>query len=100
MNRKNLFKGCNTIAIPILILETLEKATRKLLTKNKIHHPKLALKWSTLRRHEGSHGLVDISRLCQKQTKGLAKYFSRQNTDLNQAVKKSDNRYISSLYLL
>lgn len=105
LNGKNVFKALNTFAVPVLTytfgvvkwteteLKDVERATRKLLTKFRTHHPKSALERITLPRHEGGRGLIDISRLCKKQTWRLQKYFARQNTALHQAIKKSDNKY-------
>lgn len=105
LNGRNLFKALNTFAIPVLTytfgvvkwtrteLESVERATRRLLTKNRVHHPRSALERITLPRCEGGRGLIDIGRLCEKQIRGLQVYFARQNTALHQAVKKSDNKY-------
>ncbi|CAH1098853.1 unnamed protein product [Psylliodes chrysocephalus] len=105
LNGKNVFKAINTFAIPVLTytfgvvkwtkteIRDIERATRKLLTKNRILHPKSALERLTLPRQDGGRAMIDIDRMCQKQTQRLQKYFKKQDGALYQAVIKADNRY-------
>ena len=79
LNGKNTVKAINTFAVPVLgysfgivqwsktDTEALQRKTRVLMTKYRKHHPQSSVTRTTLPRHMGGRGLVDIEnyRPCQ-----------------------------------
>ena len=80
---KNKIKTINTYATPVLTfsfgivkwtpadLENLQTKMRTLLTRYRFHHPRAAKERLTLPRQMGGRGLIDITRLHDKQAKLL-----------------------------
>ena len=78
---KNTIKAISTYATPVLTfsfgivkwtptdLENLQTKTRTLLTRYRFHHPRAAKERLTLPRQMGGRGLIDITRLHDKQVK-------------------------------
>ena len=107
MNGKNTIKTVNIYATPVLTfsfgivkqtptdLEKLQTKTRALLKRCRFHHPRAAEERLTLPRQMGGRGLIDITRLHDKQMKILQTYFlNKQVTSpLHAAVVKADDRY-------
>ena len=104
LNAKNITKAINTYAVPILTysfgvinwtatdLEDLQRKTRVLMTKHRMHHPKSAVERTTITRNEGGRGLVDIISMHSEQIKGLRQYFhtKQHESELHQAIVKAD----------
>ncbi|CAG4997932.1 unnamed protein product [Parnassius apollo] len=112
LNGKNTFKAINTFAIPVLMytfgivkwsnaeLESVERSTRVLLTKYRIHHPKSAVERITLPRTEGGRGLIDIKRQHTRKIENLQQYFwNKESSPLHRIVYLVDDR-LSPLDLL
>ena len=76
-------------------LENLQTKTKTLLTRYRFHHPRAVKERLTLPRQMGGRGLIDITRLHDKQVKLLQTYFlNKQATSpLHAAVVKADDRY-------
>ena len=79
LNSRNLITAVNTYAVPVLIysfgvlkysdtdLHALDRLTRTLLTKFRMHHPKSAVERTYLPRKEGGRGLINIFSLLSKK---------------------------------
>jgi len=77
-------------------LENLQTKTTALLTRYRFHHPRAAKERLTLTRQMGGRGLIDITRLHDKQVKLLQTYFlNKQVMSPPHAavVKADDDRY-------
>ena len=106
LNGKNTTKAVNTYATPELTfsfgivkwtptdLENLQTKMRTLLTRYRFHHPRAAKERLTLPRQMGGRGLIDITRLHEKQVKLLQTYFLNKQvtSSLHAAVAKADDR--------
>ena len=102
LNGKNTIKSINTYATPVLTfifgvvkwaptdLENLQTKTTALLTRYRFHHPRAVL---TVQRQMGGRGLIDITRLHDKQVKLLQTYFLNKQimAPLHAAVIKADD---------
>jgi len=75
-------------------LENLQTKMRTLLTRYRFHHPRAAKERLTLIRQMGGRGLIDITRLHDKQVKLLQTYIlNKQVTSyLHAVVVKADDR--------
>jgi len=103
---KNTIKAINTYATPILAfsfgilkwtptdLENLPTKMRMLLTRYIFHHPRAAKERLTLARQMGGSGLIDTTRLHDKQVKLVHTYFLNKQvtSSLHAAVVKADDR--------
>jgi len=67
---------------------------RTLLTRYRFHHPRAAKERLTLPRQMVGRGLIDITRLQDKQVKLLQTYFLNKHvtSSLHAAVVKADDR--------
>jgi hypothetical protein len=76
-------------------LENVQIKTTALLTTYRIHHLRAAKERLTLPRQIGGRGMIDISRLHDKQVKLLQTYFLNKQTSspLHAAIVKADNKY-------
>jgi len=76
-------------------LENLQTKMRTLLTRYRFHHPRAAKESLTLSRHVGGRGMIDITRLHDKQVKLLQTHFlnKQASSPLHAAVVKADDRY-------
>jgi len=100
-----MIKAINTYAIAVLTfsfgilkwtptdLENLQTKMRTLLTNYRFHHPRAAKERLTLPRQMGGRGLIDITRLHDKQVKLLQTYFLNKQftSSFNAAVIKADD---------
>lgn len=107
LNAGNITKAINTYAVPILTysfgvinwtatdLEELQRKTRVLMTKHRMHHPKSAVERTTIPRNEGGRGLVDIINIHSEQKKGLRKYFHTKQSEsiMHKAIVKADKNH-------
>jgi len=106
LNGKNKIKAINTYTKPVLTfrfgivkwtptdLENLQAKMRTLLTRYRFHHPRAAKERLTVPRQMGGRGLIDITRLQDKQVKLLQTYFLNKQvtSSLHAAVVKADDR--------
>jgi len=106
LNGKNMIKIINTYATPVLTFsfgivkwtptdsENLQTKMRTLLMRFRFHHSRAAKKRLNLPRQMGGRGLIDITRLHDKQAKLLQTYFLNKQvmSSLHAAVVKADDR--------
>jgi len=106
LNGKNMIKAVNTYATPVLTfsfglvkwtptdLENLQTKMRMLLTRYRFHHPCAAKERLSLPRQMSGRGLIDITRLHDKQVKLLQTHFLNKQvtSSLRAAVVKADDR--------
>ena len=102
LNEKNTIKAINTYTTLVLNfsfgivnwtpteLENLQTKMRTLLTRYRFHHPRAAKEGLTLPWQMGGRGLMDITRLHDKQVKLLQTYFLNKQvtSSLHVAVVK------------
>lgn len=105
LNSRNLFKALNTYACSALSysfgiinwsktdVENLQRKVRTLLTKSRKHHPRSSIERTTLPRHLGGRGLLDIGYQLDKQITNLRSYFQNQaeSSLLHRAVIEADD---------
>ena len=105
-NGKTTIKDISTYANPVLTfgfgivkwtpteLENLQTKMRTLLTRYRFHHPRAAKERLTLPRQICGRGLLDITRLHDKQVKLLQTYFLNKQvtSSLRAALVNADDR--------
>ena len=107
LHAMNKIEAINTVAIPVVtysfniinwILEdirSLDRKTRKLLTKERMHHPKPDVDRMYLPKSTGGRGLIQIETTYKTTTIGLAKYLEKSQdpflklVNLHEEKKKS-----------
>jgi len=89
LNAMNKIEAINTVAIPVVTysfniinwtledIRNLDRKTRKLLTKERMHHPKSDIDRMYLPRSTGGRGLIQIETTYKTTTIGLAKYLEK-----------------------
>lgn len=98
LNAKNKISAVNSLAVPVVSygfnvinwtiqeIKSLDVKTRKLLTMNRMHHPKSDVDRLYLSRHQGGRGLLQLE-LCYKvATVGLHMYLECTNDPLMKLV--------------
>jgi hypothetical protein len=95
LNGKNLFQAINTYACSSLRysfglvewtrtdIEGLQRRLRTQLTRAQKHHPRSALERTTLPRHQGGRGLMDLHKQHKQQILNLRSYFYKKATSSN-----------------
>lgn len=90
LDSKNLIKAINNYAVSSLIhtfgilkwsntdLDSLDRLTRKMLSKFRNLHPNSAVERLYISRKQGGRGLLNIKKLCLNQINYMKKYFSSQ----------------------
>ena len=107
LNAMNKIEAINTVAIPVVTysfniinwtledIRNLDRKTRKLLTKERMHHPKSDVDRMYLPRSTGGRGLIQIETTYKTTTIGLAKYVEKSQdlflklVNLHEEKKKS-----------
>ena len=91
MNSKNRIEAINTLAVPVVQysfniinwnladLNRLDTKTRKLLTSNKMHHPKADIDHMYLTRSSGGRGMIQLETSYKTTTIGMQKYLTVSN---------------------
>lgn len=68
-------------------LKEMDRGTRKILTKNRMHHPIASTARLYLPRTNGGRGLSNLEDICRKQISSLQKYFNNKETTLHRAIR-------------
>ena len=104
LNAANRFEAINTLAIPVVTysfniinwklsdIRRLDTKTRKMLTMEKMHHPKADVDRLYLPRAEGGRGLVQLELTYKTTTIGLDTYLTSTEDPLLQLVKHHEGR--------
>lgn len=100
---KNKFIAIKTYALPVISygfgiinwkaseIQKLDRKTRKMLTLNKLHHPKADVERLYLPRCEGGRGMCNIEDTYKQTVVGLAKYLEiKVNDRLLAQVRRRD----------
>ena len=102
LNAINKIDALNTLAIPVVSysfniinwkmeeLKSLDRKTRKLLTKARMHHPKADKDRIYLPRGEGGRGLAQLEMAYKVTTIGLEVYLNTKQDRLLSIVKEHD----------
>ena len=102
LNATNKIDAINTLAVPVVTysyniinwkmeeLKCLDRKTRKLLTMNKMHHPKADVDRLYLPRTTGGRGLIQIETSYKTTTIGLGTYLNDKEDHLLQIAKEHD----------
>ena len=89
LNAINKIEASNTVAIPVVTysfniinwtaqdIKNLDRKTRKLLTKERMYHPKSDVDRMYLSRSSGGRGLMQIEATYKTTTIGLATYLEK-----------------------
>ena len=100
LNASNKYQALNSLAVPIVTysfniinwkqneLQKIDRKTRKMLTKERMHHPKADVDRIYLPRIQGGRGLTQLELTFKTTTIGLDAYLSRSDDRLLQLVKK------------
>jgi len=107
LNAMNKIEAINTVAIPVVTysfniinwtledIRSLDRKTRKLLTKEGMHHPKSDVDRMYLPRSTGGRGLIQIETTYKTTTIGLTNYLEKSQdpflklVNLHEEKKKS-----------
>ncbi|XP_030767020.1 uncharacterized protein LOC115890810 [Sitophilus oryzae] len=68
-------------------LKEMDRATRIILTKNRMHHSIASTARLYLPRTNGGRGLSNLEDICRKQVSSLQKYFNNKETTLHRAIR-------------
>ena len=102
LNAVNKIQAINALAIPVISysfniidwqiqeLKRLDSKTRKILTLERMHHPKADVHRVYLPRSLGGRGLIGIENAYKTSTIGLAEYLKHTEDDLMSDVYKHD----------
>ena len=102
LNAANRFEAINTLAIPVVIysfniinwkmseIKKLDTKTRKILTMERMHHPKADVDRLYLPRAEGGRGLIQLELTFKTTTIGLDTYLRSTKDPLLQLVKQHE----------
>ena len=95
---------CCTLAIPVLAysfhivdwkmeeIRQLDRKTRKLLTLQRMHHPKADMDRMYLLRSEGGRGLIQLQTAYKRATIGLDTYLNTKNDPLLVIAKEPEKK--------
>ena len=110
LNSKNRIEAINTLAVPVVQysfniinwnladLNRLETKTRKLLTSNKMHHPKADVDHLYLPRSSGGRGIIELETSYITTTIGMQKYLTVSNDWMIQLVHQhEENKKLHSI---
>lgn len=105
LNSKNLTTSINTYAVPILTysfgilkysdtdLKELDRTTRRILRKFRMHHPISSTARLYISRKKGGRGLISIFNLCKKIERDSYEYFTRSAHPLLKYISIHDKNY-------
>ena len=100
LNASNKYQALNSLAVPIITysfniinwkqneMQKIDRKTRKMLTKERMHHPKSDVERLYLPRTQGGRGLTQLELTLKTTTIGLDAYLSHSDDQLLQIVKK------------
>ena len=99
LNASNKYQALNSFAVPVVTysfniinwkqneLQKMDRKTRKILTKERMHHPKADVDRMYLPRSQGGRGLTQLELTLKTTTIGLNMYLSKSDDRLLQIVK-------------
>jgi hypothetical protein len=102
LNARNLIKGINSYAIPVLLysfgiinyknndLKQIDRKTRKLLNLKKAHQQKADVERLYMPVDEGGRGLINVELLYKKQILKYDQYLSREQDHLIKSIRQHD----------
>ncbi|KAL1446751.1 hypothetical protein WDU94_005638 [Cyamophila willieti] len=105
LNSINLVKAINGWAVACLSytygllkrsqtdLEALDRQTRTLMTKYRIHHPRACVERLYLPRRYGGRGLLNIQKLHNSQVMKIKTYFNKSEVKIHEIVKNHNFEY-------
>ena len=110
LNSKNRIEAINTLAVPVVQysfniinwnladLNRLDTKTRKLLTSNKMYHPKADVDHLYLPRSSGGRGMIELETSFETTTIGMQKYLTVSNDWMIQSVRQhEENKKLYSI---
>ena len=110
LNSKNRIEAINTLAVPVVQysfniinwtladLNRLDTKTCKLLTSNKMHHPKADVDRLYLPRSSGGRAMIELETSYKTTTIGMQKYLTVSNDWMIQLVHQhEDNKKLHSI---
>ena len=110
LNSKNRIQVINTLVVPFVQysfniitwnladLNRLDTKTRKLLTSNKMHHPKADVDRLYLPRSSGGRGMIELETSYKTNTIGMQKYLTVSNDWMIQLVRQhEENKKLHSI---
>ena len=104
LNAMNKIEAINTVAIPVVTysfniinwtledIRSLDRKTRKLLTKERMHHPKSDIDRTYLPRSTGGRSLIQIETTYNATTIGLAKYLEKSQDPFLKLVNLQEEK--------
>lgn len=102
LNSLNKFQAINSLAVPVITysfnilnwqhseLDKLDTKTRKILTMERMHHPRSDVHRLYQSRAQGGRGLIQIANSYKTATLGLAEYLRRTDDPLLRQVYKHE----------
>lgn len=105
LNARNMIIAINTYAVPSLTysfgilkysdtdLAELDRMTRTMLTKFRMHHPKSAVERLYIPRTQGGRGLSSIQKICRTQEKNMRSFFYNSDRIFIRKLVECDNGY-------
>ena len=103
LNSKNKIQALNTLAVPVVTysfnvidwnlsdIQRMDTKTRKLLTSNRMHHPKADVDRIYLARKKGGRGLIQLALAYKTTTIGLYTYLNTTSDWMLELVRKHDS---------
>ena len=110
LNSKNRIEAINTSAVPVVQnsfniinwnladFNRLDTKTRKLLTSNKMHHPKPDVNCLYLPKSSGARGMIELETSYKTTIIGMQKYLTASNDWMIQLVRQhEENKKLDSI---
>ena len=110
LNSKNRIEAINALAVPVVQysfniinwnladLNRLDTKIRKLLTSNKMHHPKVDVTRLYLPRSSRGRGMIELETSYKTTTIGMQKYLAVSNNWMIQLVRQHEkNKKLHSI---
>ena len=103
LNSQNKIQAINALAVPVVLysynivdwnlpdIHRMDTKTRKLLTANRMHHPKADIDRIYLPRKEGGRGLIQLALSYKTATIGLSAYTETTNDWMIKMVGRHDS---------
>ena len=103
LNSKNKIQALNTLAVPVVTysfnvidwnlsdIQRMDTKTRKLLTSNRMHHPKADVDRIYLARKKGGRGLIQLALAYKTTTIGFYTYLNTTSDWMLEIVRKHDS---------
>jgi len=104
LNASNRIDAINTLAVPVVIysyniidwtqqeIQNLDRKTRKILSAEKMHHPKADVDRIYVKRAEGGRSLIQLEAAYKVTTIGLNTYLQANTDHLLRIAKEHENK--------